>query len=249
MSLPKYPEWSEVKQIQNSNKVLTDLLKTINRENNTTRTTNNLTKLFKDVWEKKEKFIENKKINTETLILIKKYLVWYNIQKHAEKWLNNFINLPEETKNNLWKLVKIFDNIDWWIVWWLWIKESKFEVKAESSKWAKWIFQVKIFDDLNKHFNSTNKYKWSEEKFLSNLKNNPDFVEIYKKMPREALWIAFLSFLIDKYDWNLVKAFWYYNSWQDKYSKWWKETKEYVYWSKSVLKYWKVFYLAINQLK
>lgn len=199
--------------------------------------TNNISDLFKNIWKSRKNIPYTEKIKE----LIKQRIKWPEWQKHAEVWIKNYLKLPEETKNNLWKLVELFDNINWKIIWWLGIKESKFESNSESWKWAKWIFQVKIYDDLKKHFNSTNKYKWAEEKFLSDLKSNNNFLKIYEKMPREALWIAFLSYLIKKYNWNLEKAFWYYNSWKDKYKEWWPETINYVYWEASVEKYWIIF--------
>ena len=176
-------------------------------------------------------------------------LKWPNARAQALKWIENFAKLDNEIIYNLDELIKIFSNIDWGLIWWLGIKESKFEINAKSNKNAKWIFQMTdyVFNWLKKILYSTNKYKWKEEAFFDSLRKNQKFMEIYNKMPREALAVAYLSFLLKKYNWDRQKALGFYNSWKDNFNDWWKETINYVIWQASVVNYWKVFKQALKK--
>ena len=183
-------------------------------------------------------------VNSEDIEkIVKENIKWPNAQKQAISWIRNYKNLSPDLKIALDKLIKIFSNLDFQIVWGMWIKESKFDRNAKSNKNATWIFQLmpRTYNNLVKFYNSNNKYKWPEEKFFSDLKLNKEFNEIFKKFPHEAIAIAYISFLLKKNNWSKMKALWEYNSWKSKFDEWWKETINYVLWDASVLKYWNVF--------
>ena len=110
MNPEKYPRWSEVQKTDKTNTALRELLKNIERDNNTTKTQNNISDLFKEV-NNKEKTIKI----TDTM----KYFNYSfkNLEKNHKRfrWPSWKIEYKYFTWENRLKIFKYINKYMWFL--------------------------------------------------------------------------------------------------------------------------------------
>ena len=167
----------------------------------------------------------------------KNTLIWENVKKHAIKAIGNYDKkLSHKWKAKYRTLCNIL-NFPYYVLWGVWIKETKFDSTWISNAWAMEIFQImpSTYKWLKKFVDNGNpSMKW-EEWYFAKLRNNSDFMRVYNTDPKDSVSIAYLSYYYSKFWHNLEKTLRTYNSGNPNWYN--KETNNYVNWSSSVIAY------------